>query len=73
MAAFVFTVMNRIWCLDVPRRRSQVVYPKHMLKAILVREKETAFVNLKFSFKVLIVDISCEMELFTAENTSLRR
>jgi hypothetical protein len=56
MAAFVSAVMNRVWCLDVPRRRSHVVYPKHMLKAILVHERETALVKVKFSSKVLIVD-----------------
>ena len=61
MAAFVCAVMNRIWCLDVPLQRSHVVYPKHMLKAILVHEKETAFVNVKFSSKVLRC---CEMEWF---------
>jgi len=61
MAAFVCAVMDRIWCLHVLRQRSHVVYPKHTLKAILVHEKETAFVSVKFSSKVLIVDRSCEM------------
>jgi len=55
MATIVCSVMNRIWCLKLPHQRSHVVYPKHMLKAILVHEKETVFVNVKFSSKVLIV------------------
>jgi hypothetical protein len=64
MAAFVCAVTNRIWCLDVPRQRSHVVYPKHMVKAILVHEREIAFVNDKFNSKVLILDRCYEMEWF---------